>query len=383
MSNTEEDIKENQSIWRRIVSKRWRWLFGTTAAIMGIVLIVAIIDWAGSAQVAPGSVAQQWNEAIQRLGFEPVYPPIEDIAVGDVLAIIVEDAAQDINGEPFAGRSIKLEHLDLTQEIEKAYREIYQFPDTAERPQDGKPWPQSPAKESLFKPPVLRGALPLVVFPGFTITRTKRGGVNASGLTNLWQGTFGTTADSTETIEVKIPAAETYGVPALPAELRLMAFCTDPKTELLCSDAGVRQQLSIVAGAKIHDLIKDKTSGKEKSRFTVEMALINRVFLARAIETRIRRDSRRDADLRVDSAAPSPPVPDAKGPSGNPAATALATSAAKVAPEPGKPVSRGDGASASIQDTSSSDLVLPPTVLQRPVVIGFKSVRWQTKERGE
>jgi hypothetical protein len=152
----------------------------------------------------------------------------------------------------------------------------------------------------------------------------------------------------------------------LPAELRLMAFCTDPKTELLCSDAGVRQQLSIVAGAKIHDLIKDRTSGKEKSRFTVEMALINRVFLARAIETRIRRDSRRDADLRVDSAAPSPPVPDAKGPS-----------------EPGKPVSRGDGASASIQDTSSSDLVLPPTVLQRPVVIGFKSVRWQTKERGE
>ncbi len=75
----------------------------------------------GPAEQPKLSVAKQWNEAIQKLGFEPVYPPVEDIQVGDVFAMITDDEASDSAAdEPFAGRSIKLLHLDLTREIEDA-----------------------------------------------------------------------------------------------------------------------------------------------------------------------------------------------------------------------------------------------------------------------
>src|SRR5437016_2833102 len=37
------------------------------------------------------SLAAAWGEAIQTFAIEPVFPPEEDLAVGDVLAVIVQD----------------------------------------------------------------------------------------------------------------------------------------------------------------------------------------------------------------------------------------------------------------------------------------------------
>jgi len=350
--------------------------------------IFAAIHWAGSGEQPKLSVAKQWNEAIQKLGFEPLYPPVEDIQVGDVFAMITDDAVSDsATDEPFAGRSIKLLHLDMTKEIEDAYRVVYQFPSTNSRPeQDGQVWPQAISTDSLFKPPATRTALPLVLFPRFTITNVKGASGSASTMSQLLNGTFGADAHSTETVEVRFSATETYGIPAVPAELRLIDFCDDAATKSFCSEQGLRKQLSILIGKRIDDKVKDRKTGVERPRFSVELALVSRVFLARSIQTSISDDSGTRGNVGLNQQAARPAI------AAQPVAVTGDTSGGHAGPDdksqpstPASPVPRAStnsspGAAIASERRATSNVLLPDTLLPRPVVVGFKSVRFKPVE---
>ncbi|WP_456685264.1 hypothetical protein [Bradyrhizobium sp. P5_C11_2] len=348
--------------------------------------IFAAINWAGSGEQPKLSVAKQWNEAIQKLGFEPVYPPVEDIQVGDVFAMITDDEATDSAAdEPFAGRSIKLLHLDLTREIEDAYRAVYQFPATNARPDhDGQIWPQATTTDSLFKPPATRTALPLVLFPRFTITNVKRASGSASAMSQLLSGGFGADASSTETVEVKFSATETYGVPAVPAELRLLDFCQASATKLFCTELGLRKQLSILIGKRIDDKVKDRKTGVERPRFSVELALVSRVFLARSIQTSMGEDGGTRGNVGVNQPAASPAI--AASPAPVTAGTSGSGADADGKPPPPAPVpphagtNNAPGGAIAFERRATSNVLLPDTLLPRPVVVGFKSVRFRPVE---
>ena len=86
-------------------------------------------------------------------------------------------------------------------------------------------------------------------------------------MSQLLNGAFGADANSTETVEVRFSATETYGVPAVPAELRLIDFCDDAATKAFCSELGLRKQLSILIGKRIDDKVKDRKTGVEGPRF--------------------------------------------------------------------------------------------------------------------
>jgi hypothetical protein len=365
--------------------------------VLGVFLVVAAgltwaaVHWAGSGEQPRLSVAKQWNEAIQMLGFEPVYPPVEDIQVGDVFAMISDDAAADsATDEPFAGRSIKLLHLDMTREIEDAYRVVYQFPGTGIRPEkDGQVWPQAISTDSLFKPPATRTALPLVLFPRFTITNVKRasGSANATSTSQLLNGAFGADANSTETVEVRFSGTETYGVPAVPAELRLIDFCDDAATRDFCSEAGLRKQLGMLIGKKrIHDKVKDRKTGIERPRFSVELALVSRVFLARSIQTSIGDDSgtrgnvglNQQAALPAIAAQPAPVTGDTSANRTEPDGKSQPSTPAPSVPQAG--ANNSPGGAIAFERRATSNVLLPDTLLQRPVVVGFKSVRFKPAE---
>jgi hypothetical protein len=348
--------------------------------VAGLIVVAAatfaLVRWAGTGEQSKLSVAKQWNEAIQKLGFEPVYPPVEDIQVGDVFAMISDDAVSDsATDEPFAGRSIKLLHLDLTPEIEAAYRAVYQFPATNARPEhDGQVWPQTVSTDSLFKPPATRTTLPLVLFPRFTITNVKRASGSASAMSQLLSGGFGADASSTETVEVRFSATETYGVPAVPAELRLLDFCEDDATKGFCSQAGLRKQLSILIGKRIDDKVMDRKTGVERPRFSVELALVSRVFLARSIQTSMGEEGgtrgnagvNRQAELPVAAAQAA-----GAGGDGKPQAPA---------PMPQAGPNDAPGGAIAFERRATSNVLLPDTLLPRPVVVGFKSVRFRPVE---
>lgn len=359
-----------------------RWLGGAAVAVAVLAAAVAAIRWAGSIdrQDLQGDqlISSQWNNAIKRLGFEPVYPPVEDLAVGDVLALVTADS---VAGEPLAGQSLKLMHLDLTAEIEENYRQTYRFPATTARPdQNGQIWAQIETAESLFKPPAARTTLPLVLFPRFTIVHNRRAEAGGS-FSGVLQGIFGAAAGSTESIDVQISATETYGVSALPAELRLLNFCEDKSTQYFCTEEGLRRQLSIVLGSKINDKIKDPKTGQELPRFSVELALVNRVFLARSIQTSFSSGS--STSVRGKVAQPRPPgstepqpAPPGDGGAGAPAGQTLA----RTIEERGVAAfnaQRDSSGFVALQRDSSSGVLLPDTILARPLVVGFRSVRWK------
>ena len=349
--------------------------------------IFAAIHWAGSVEQPKLSVAKQWNEAIQKLGFEPVYPPLEDIQVGDVFAMNTDDAVSNsATDEPFAGRSIKLLQLDMTKEIEDAYRVVYQFPGTNTRLEhDGQIWPQAISTDSLFKPPATRTALPLVLFPRFTITNVKRASGSASAMSQLLNGTFGADANSTETVEVRFSATETYGVPAVPAELRLIDFCDDAATKEFCSELGLRKQLSMLIGKRIDDKVKDRKTGVERPRFSVKLALVSRVFLARSIQTSISEDggTRGNIGLNQQVALPAiaaqPAAVTADTSSGHAELDGKSQPTTTASPVP-RAGSNSPGAAIAFERRATSNVLLPDTLLPRPVVVGFKSVRFKPVE---
>ena len=94
------------------------------------------------------TLAAAWGEAIQTFGIEPVFPPEEDLAVGDVLAIILQDndpvpvkrsdaQSETLEAEPidfrtpFLTRAVKLAHVDVRQEQEDNYAMLATFPAAA------------------------------------------------------------------------------------------------------------------------------------------------------------------------------------------------------------------------------------------------------------
>src|SRR4051794_21742581 len=143
---------ENESI---LIHNNRRIIAVTCAAVA--LLVAGFVAFTWVAPVVPEkSVAQQWNEAISRLGIEPVYPPQEDIAVGDVFVILTNDELNEVEKEPLAGRSMKIWHVDMTTKLENAYADIYRFPETPDAPAQGRAWKLAAANGPVFRPDVPR-----------------------------------------------------------------------------------------------------------------------------------------------------------------------------------------------------------------------------------
>lgn len=372
------------------------------AVLITLILAGGVVLWLWStkARIKPDlPIAQQWIDAVSQLGVEPAYPPQEDISVGDILAVITSDAKRDIRADPLPQRAVKLWHENLTKEIEQAYGEVYQFPETQERPADGKIWRQGKGETPLFKLKRERDGLPLVILPEMTMA-TVRASSSGTGMLSGIAASLGLDAGSAISMRVKIEGAETYGVPAIPAQWRLIDFCGNPETKAVCTDRGLRLQLSTIAGADIFEMMPAGPDGKVQPRFGVELALVSRVFLTRSIETVIERAAGWDAKASM----PQIPVPQVSAPSAPPpGAVQLSPQTASVT---GEPSGEGDGGAAmpvppagsggrtlgatserpgssiSVRRLDASTLAVTQ-VLQRPVAVGFRTVRWRPSSPGE
>ncbi|MDX3965528.1 MAG: hypothetical protein QHD01_02875 [Bradyrhizobium sp.] len=367
---SESEGGQSKANWRA-----WLRRIAIGAAVVGVgVIAYYSFRWVDPAPPEK-SVAQQWNEAIARLGIEPVYPPQEDIAVGDVFVLITDDALNDVGKEPIQVKALKLWHLDLSEQLKQTYAEMYRFPETPDPPGDGKPWKFTSSQNSIFGTQTTRGDLPLVLFPGFTIASTRSANLDADAKT-WFGGAFGSSASSEITTEVKISAAESYGLPSLVAEAQLIKFCTDPVLKVQCTEAEARKQMSIVVGSKIFDQVQDPKTKKSKPRYSVEIALVSRVFLTRSMHTTIRKAGKGSSSVSAgaDSAAAVPAKGEEAGSSAG-AATSDKPEEARSGREATKPASTSPGVTTSLQFGNSS-VISTVDILQRPVAFGYRSVRW-------
>jgi hypothetical protein len=351
-------------------------LLRAAGGVLFVIAAVGLFLTIWTAQPPERGVIAEWNDTIVRLGIEPVFPPEEDIYVGDVLAVITVDRrpnGKDARNQPLLNRAIKLAHIDLSAALDAAYKELPRFPDTDKRPvspQD--PWPQEQKTASIFSGPPYHGSLARAAFPGFTINRGRGA---SGGLSSFLGGLLSGSTEESEVIEVKIPTAETYGLPSLTAAGQLTLYCQDPFTANVCTDDTLRRHLGYVTPDMWLTGI-DPDTGRLRYLVDVEIALVNRVYLTRSIEQTRRLGRSQAAALKAVSEVAGH-IKDATPAAGGTVTAddaklaAVRKQAKELLDQLGTSV---PGGLASVYSSSDSTFELKQT-FQRPIVIGYRAVR--------
>ena len=373
--------------------KRHAWLI-RSAVVLGVVLLFAaaatfIQRWTKvpTAAAEARSVIEQWGATMRRIGLEPVYPPNEDVFVGDIYVVVTWD--NDLEKSPLIGKSVNVARVDMTKELEQAYRSGYTFPDSLPKPQaEGTPWPQQGATKSIFTSGAERKHLPLVVLPGFTIARVRQASAGGGWLSGAFSAIGAVEGAGESTTELKIPYAETYGVPSLVAGKYLEDFCKDPASRGVCTQEGARNELLSNVGSEVTDPVKcsdpTKKSCSTAYRLDIEILLINRVYMTRSIETVTRDSSSFGAQAKVaakvseelrqlQATAPAAPAPNASPAEIATAQRALDAHKARLDALTAQ-LAAAPGAAASLHSSDANSIGITQN-LQRPVVIGYRAVK--------
>jgi hypothetical protein len=316
----------------------WLKIWGRRAVVITIVIlaVVGLVNLVRFFVSPPNTildgeartVAANWTTSVGRLQIEPVYPPQEDIYVGDIFAVITRSDDKLITGQILADHAIKLWHVDMTDALRKTYADVPVFPVTLPRPaRTGDIWPQQGTDDLFAKGG--KKALSLVAFPGFSVShsRAATAGISSGQSVVGWlSGLFGISRDDEEVEQLLFPAPETYGVNAIDAQVALTSFCTNARTREFCKNSAVRKMLSMVVGSEIWRPEIDPNTNKPTDQYAteVELMIVKQVFLTRSIVQVHTADSnsgqaaRLVAKLKEISDQPAPAAPATPAP--NPAA---------------------------------------------------------------
>jgi hypothetical protein len=369
------------------------------AMVAGFALLSWIAGEPAENLIGPASnksLAAAWGEAIQQFKIEPVFPPEEDLAVGDVLAYVVADKSPDpIDYRlPLTSRAVKLAHVDLRAELEKAYAELPTFPDAAKAATNDKqlqgaeptPLPQGSVLR-LFTKEVIESNLPRAAFANLKTASSNSvaGGVGAE---NQASASYGGSNQGYE--EFQLSEVSTYGLPSARALERLSKYCAAPLTRDDCQESTVRKHLETIVGQTNtgEDRIYSKVlnvEGQAVYAIDVGIVIVSRVYLARSIVHR-RRGGRAQSvgffaslfssnDNKADTPAREEP---ASNPSGSTSANATEEELKKRVDELEKQIKKmRSGGGFSIQSSTSAESAFDTGRLPRPVAFGFRFVRFE------
>lgn len=306
------------------VVSRYRYAFLLTTLILLLFVAFRVLSQR-SLNLEETELAEVWNTSIARLGITPVFPPAEDIRVGDVWAVIA--GAEE---KPLLGRGVRVGHINLRPDLleEAAGRPV--FAATAEV-KPGQPTRGVGETEDGGEKPNHRIRLSLAAFPGVTITRTLHGGGQFSA---LWSA-LGFAESQSDVEELRIPVAETYGISAPVAAGRLDEWCEAAATRIYCRDEFLRKVMAFAVG----DVVLATRNGSYQVK--LQLRLISQVFMTREIKQRRGRDALQA--LAVGQAANQP--------------------AGEATAVPSVAYGRASGDSAQLDQ-----------VFNRPVVFGFRAI---------
>jgi hypothetical protein len=337
------------------------------AGFVVLALFLVVVVYRGHR--TENNLIADWNDTIRVLGIEPVFPPEEDLYVGDLLAVVVRDTHKEqfeTDRRPLLNRAVKLDHLNVQQKLHDYYDQLPMFPDTEDRPNEmTKFWPQKPGESWTFNPPTIRKVLPIAAFPGFVVESQS----NASGSFGSLFGNLSAALQRSDDTQLQIPFVESYGIPSLVASKMLDEYCAKPATSSACTDATIREHLGYVSN-KSRDYMTDTetdANGDVHLMVQVELALVNRVYLTRSIEQKIGHGAKRSTKNNVKNQEAA-----AMGGSGASHATAAAEGNSDGTASSGvrSPASIDLSADQNWDDTSNLD-----EVFERPIAFGYRAVK--------
>jgi hypothetical protein len=388
------------------------WLRQYLPILIGFIIVVAVgfyaVRWLASkpAESLPTkSLAAAWGEAIQKFGIDPVFPPEEDLTVGDVLAVIIQDNdplpekrtdTQSLEAEsidfrtPFLKRSVKIAHVDVRKELEEAYNKLATFPGSVKAQADDKQPPgtdpKSPPQNNVvrqFTKEVLESNLPRAAFANLKSAAN----ANAAGAitaNNQASASYGASNQGYE--EFRLSEVSTYGLPNARALEQLNKYCSDQQTKDDCRESIIRRYLQPLIGDRIYTKYLDP-QGNEFNAVEIGIVIVNRVYLARSIVHRRREGREQSGGIltslfsgggnKTNGATPEQPAP-APAPSGRSGDTQSDDPLKKRIDELEKEVARmRTGGGISSQSSSSDESEFDTGRLDRPVAFGFRYVRFE------
>jgi hypothetical protein len=365
----------------------WAALAFVVVLVAGFFIVRYLGEMASRSSVADASIEENWNKTIKGLGVSPIFPPEEDLVVGDVLAVVVRDVDLDshlqtdtVAKKPFVNRTVKLAHVDVLQALDDAYKDLPVFPAAA----GPLPLLRSGVARN-FPDAVLLGNLPRAAFP-----RLKIQGVSnaAAGVTAASSGWWNFGAGSQEAEEFELSDVRAYGLPGVMALRMFDTFCAQPGNAEVCQEATARKHLQRVVGDHVNARFVDDKSGDYRFALEVEIVMVTRVYLTSSIV-----DLRRTADSHKgglaalwpfgsnSNAAPAAPAAVAYVPAPPPPPTPAADSADQIqvltdrlAKVEQSLAGVKNGGALSYESFFGNESSLEGK-FERPVAIGYRSVR--------
>jgi len=378
-----------------MISNPRRWLFwgaGTACVAAAVVLVILGVRWLAYRQPAQSvnanvNLEAEWDNTIRHLGvgIEPVYPPEEDLAVGDLFATVVADDKKylsysgnlDVASTPFLGKSVKVGHVDVSQELKEAYAGIPLFPETpstqvdASKQADGQNKTMSVTAVSLFGQHEERRALPRAAFPGLTIYQDSTASAGATATSRGW---FDFGANKETSIKLVLGVVETYGLDAVTADRALTKYCDKPETAPVCTEDTVRKHLRALIGDHVLDKFVDPVAHDYRYAVTVQLVMVNRVYLARTIT---QQSNRSEAEGGGASVGPRAATPASTEPTAPPETTPsqLEARLSRIEKQLGD---LQTGLAAAYRLSTGAETGLDGT-FPRPLAIGYRSIPYSFK----
>ena len=356
---------------------------GIAAAIVAVLvggyfLINALVF--GSSDGDKASVEENWNRTIGSLNVTPIFPPEEDLVVGDVLALVVQDNDQDpvmnrtsaaLEQRSFVTRTVKLAHVDVVPDLIKAYSPLPIFPASGQPP-----FRKSVARD--FEDGVLQANLPRAAFPKLRI----QGIDNAAGGLAGAIGTASYGASNQQIAEFEVSDVKTYGLPSVRALELFEDYCSKDATKIVCSEATARKHLSRVVGDRIYTQTFDPKKGESVYDVKIEVVMVYRVYLTSEIRDLRRASRARSGFLRgwfgssSDEPAQKGPEPVANAPSSAVNAEQIESLKKRLAEIEGQLAKLNKGGAMSYDSFSGNESSLEGK-FDRPVAIAYRSVKFE------
>jgi hypothetical protein len=254
-------------------------------------------------------------------------------------------------------------HVNGTEAVLRhTYGAIPRFP-TTPKGYDG----VSPVEAAgqLFDPDPDIISLPIVAFPGLTVSTASA--ASAGGLIPWLRGVFGFSRSASESVQMRIPQAETYGIYAAAAEGLLEDFCAPdgvPAPTEICTDSGIRRRLS-----SRNPGVLRKRPGHPLNHVSIQF--IYRVYMTRSV------DYVYGADTSVGAAAHSGGKPASGGPAGTEPAgpTPDATNQNDALGDLRRRLGDAGRTDQVLVESATRDGVALKVNLARPVVIGYAMIK--------
>ncbi|QCM11725.1 hypothetical protein CFBP6625_06615 [Agrobacterium tumefaciens] len=312
----------------------------------------------GETDVTDDYLPKRWNESIRRLGIEPVYPPQEDIYVGDIIAEVVDSGhkfkslPRDLESESFIGRYVKITQIPNLRGYLAVKSDAPYFGDSTWLDDKKGLTVSQPRTEVTTEGTTSGLQVKDALFPVIKIER-KEG--MAGVLRNIAFG--GARADIEE---IELQNVQTYAINPFHAQSALMSFCDDENTKVYCADEYLREKLSYILSRDILRTAETEDCGS-RYIYDIRLLVVRQAFLTRGVTVTNGRGRSAFLDARGVKRDTSKEMADA---------AAAATSQPQGGQVNAEDMSGKDN---SISSINSSGL-FSDRQFARPLVIGFKSV---------